>query len=221
MPTSRPPRARGPRRPPIPTPPEDKSTPIDLNGEKFQIDYYSPNGGILDAWLRAIKAAKTSIDIGMFSFYSREAAEAIVAAVEQAKKDGRELRVRLVLDAGQSALAKLDGVPIAQWFLEKGIDVKQLAGPNPDRDPMFEKQHSKFILVDGKFLMTGSFNLSDTADNNNFENENVIVDPTDVAGFVEWFERLYQKGWTPRERKGKAKPAPAKTGADAGSDDDA
>lgn len=212
---------RGPRRPPIPAPPEDKETPFDLNGEKFQREYYSPNGGILDAWLRAIKAAKTSIDIGMFSFYSREAAEAIVAAVEQAKKENRDFRVRLVLDAGQSALAKLDGIPIAQWFLEKGIDVKQLAGPNPDRDPMFEKQHSKFILVDGKFLMTGSFNLSDTADNNNFENENVIMDPTDVAGFVEWFERLYQKGWTPRERKGKAKPAPAKTGEGAGSDDDA
>lgn len=212
---------RGPRRPPIPTPPEDKDTPFDLNGEKFQREYYSPNGGILDAWLRAIKAAKTSIDIGMFSFYSRDAAEAIVAAVEQAKKEGRDLRVRLVLDAGQSALAKLDGVPIAQWFLEKGIDVKQLAGPNPDRDPMFEKQHSKFILVDGKFLMTGSFNLSDTAENNNFENENVIMDPTDVAGFVEWFERLYQKGWTPRERKGTKKPAPAKTGDGAAADDDA
>ncbi|MBI3553187.1 MAG: hypothetical protein HY077_11880 [Elusimicrobia bacterium] len=197
----------GVRKSKMPPPPMDPSLLVDLNGEKFQLEYYSPQGGILDAWLRAIRAAKSSIDIGMFGFYSREAAEEIVATIKKAEAASGGVKVRLVLDAAQSMNAKFDGVPVAQWFLEQGVDIKQLAGPNIDRDPMFEKQHSKFIIVDGKFLMTGSFNMSGAAENFNFENENVIVDPTDVARFVEWFERLYQRGWVPRERKKRVKTA--------------
>lgn len=206
----------GVRKSKIPMPPMDTRTPIDLNGEKFQLEYYSPQGGILDAWLRAIKAAKSSIDIGMFGFYSQEAAEAVVAAIKQAQTDNRDFKARVVLDAAQSINSKIDGTPVAHWFVEHGVDVKQLAGPNEGRDPMFEKQHSKFMLIDNKFLMTGSFNLSGAAENFNFENENVIVDPTDVAGFVEWFERLYQRGWAPRGVDG---PAPAKKSKDSGSND--
>jgi phosphatidylserine/phosphatidylglycerophosphate/cardiolipin synthase-like enzyme len=193
------------RKSKMPPPPEDTTTLVDLNGEKFQLEYYSPQGGILDAWLRAIRAAKKSIDIGMFGFYSQEAAEALVSQANAAMAANGGVKVRVVLDAAQSMNAKFDKVPVAQWFLEHGIDVKMLAGPNPGRDPMFEKQHSKFILVDGKFLMTGSFNMSLAAENFNFENENVVVDPTDVAAFVEWFERLYERGWVPRERGGKKK----------------
>jgi phosphatidylserine/phosphatidylglycerophosphate/cardiolipin synthase-like enzyme len=205
-------RRRGPdadgRDSKFPPPPEDKATPIDLNGEKFQLDYFSPQGGIRDAWIRAVKAAEKSVELAMFSFYSRPIADALVELQKDAAKKG--VTIRLVLDAGQASLAKFDGTPVGKWFAQQGFEVRLNPGPNDDGDPMFEKQHSKFILVDGKFLMTGSFNASDNADQNSFENENSVDDPTDIAGYVWFFEQLWQRGWDPlkgRSGSGK-KPSP-------------
>jgi phosphatidylserine/phosphatidylglycerophosphate/cardiolipin synthase-like enzyme len=205
-------RKRGPdadgRDSKFPPPPADTATPIDLNGEKFRLDYFSPQGGIRDAWIRAIKAAERSVELAMFSFYSRPIADALVELQKDAAKKG--VTIRLVLDAGQSALAKFDGIPVAKWFASHGFEVRVNPGPHDDGDPMFEKQHSKFILVDGKFLMTGSFNASDNADQNSFENENASDDPTDIAGYVWFFEQLWLRGWDPikgRSGSGK-KPSP-------------
>jgi phosphatidylserine/phosphatidylglycerophosphate/cardiolipin synthase-like enzyme len=206
-------RRRGPdadgRDSKFPPPPEDKATPIALNGEKFQLDYFSPQGGIRDAWIRAIKAAEKSVEIAMFSFYSREIADALVALQADASKKGAT--IRLVLDAGQSSLAKFDGTPVSKWFAQKGFDVRVNPGPNDDGDPMFEKQHSKFILVDGRFLMTGSFNASDNADQNSFENDNISDDPTDIAGYVWFFQKLYERGWDPLKGRSAPKAVQAPT----------
>jgi phosphatidylserine/phosphatidylglycerophosphate/cardiolipin synthase-like enzyme len=207
-------RRRGPdengRDSKFPPPPEDKATPIDLNGEKFQLDYFSPQGGIRDAWIRAVHAAEESVEIAMFSFYSRPIADALVELQKIAAKKG--IKIRLVLDAGQASLAKFDGVPVGKWFAQQGFDVRLNAGPHDDGDPMYEKQHSKFILVDRKFLMTGSFNASDNADQNSFENDNASDDPTDIAGYVWFFEQIFARGWNPikgRSASGAGKaPAP-------------
>ncbi|NNN04624.1 MAG: hypothetical protein HKL90_01855 [Elusimicrobia bacterium] len=193
----------------FPPPPEDKSTPITVNGAKFQLDYFSPQGGIRDAWIRAIGAAKKSVELAMFSFYSREIADALVALKKDAAKKG--VTIRLVLDAGQASLAKFDGTPVGKWFAAQGFDVRLNAGPDDHGDPMFQKQHSKFILVDGKFLLTGSFNASDNADMNSFENDNSVDDPVDIAGYVWFFEQLWRRGWDPlkgRSSSGPARPAP-------------
>ena len=135
----------------------------------------------------------------MFSFYSRDLADALVAKAAEFKKEGKEGMVRVVLDAGQSSLAKFDGVSVQHWFAERGVEVRIKAGPNDTGDPMFEKQHNKFLLLDGKLLMTGSWNASDTAENNSFENTNLTMEPADVAGYVEYFTvRLFDTGWVPR-----------------------
>lgn len=175
--------------PGLPTPPASTAPPLTFNGETFARHYFSPHGGIEEAWIRAIGAAKESIDIAMFAFWSANVAQALVDAMQK----NPALKVRLVLDAGQSKLAKVDGEPTAQWLAERGADVKTLSGPDEDGDPMFEKQHSKFMIVDGRLLLTGSFNLSPTAQNNSFENENVEDDPVHLRGFVDFFQRLYQE----------------------------
>lgn len=190
----------------FPPPPVDSATPIDLNGEKFRLAYFSPQGGIQDAWIRAIKAARVSIEIAMFSFYSRPIADALLEAQAAAAHTG--LKIRLVLDAGQAWLAKFDGIPVARWFSERGFDVRLNPGPHDDGDPIYEKQHSKFLVVDSKFAMTGSFNLSDNAEDNSFENENALDDPVDIAGYVRFFRELYQRGHDPARRPGPMKPQP-------------
>lgn len=203
--------ARGsedPRDSKNPPPPASTGAPILFNGETFDRRYFSPQGGVLAAWIKAINAAEKSIDIAMFGFYSREVAEAIVARVLQAKKDGTQFEVRMALDAGQSTLAKIDETPINRWFAERGVSVRMVAGPNEEGDPMYEKQHNKFMLVDGRLLLTGSFNLSPTAENLSFENANLVDDAVDLAGFVEYFMRMFSRGWPPRVSAALQPPAP-------------
>lgn len=182
----------------IPAPPPSRSKPIDLNGEKFLLNYFSPRGGVRDAWIRAIKAAKASVELAMFRFSDKLVAEALI----EAQKSNPQLKVVLVLDQGQSRVGKIDGIPAGDWLIQHGLDVTFLAGPNHEGDavydPMFEKQHNKFMIIDRKFLLDGSFNLSAAAENNNFDNESVVVDPVDVAGFVEYFERMLAYGWKPQ-----------------------
>ena len=184
----------------LPPPPESTAPPINLNGEKFRRRYFSPQGGILDAWVRAIFAAESSVRIAMFGFYSREVADALVQTVMQAKRTGKALAIQLVLDAGQSTLAKFDGIPVNQWFAQNGFDVRLVAGPNEDGDPMYEKQHNKFMIVDDQLLMTGSFNLSPTAENFSFENSNLTTDSIAIAAFADMLARMYGRGWAPRSK---------------------
>ncbi len=175
------------------SPPEDPKTPIDLNGTKFPNQLFSPAGGIEAALISAIKAAKSSIDIAMFSFYSEKIAQALM----DARKERPELMIRILLDYSQAGLAKLD-----DWFAYHGFDVKLLAGPNEGQgDPMFEKMHHKFMLVDGKWLETGSFNYSPNAENNSYENANFLVDASIVARFAWEFARMWELGWKPKPPK--------------------
>ncbi|MBI5211448.1 MAG: DUF1669 domain-containing protein [Elusimicrobia bacterium] len=179
--------AGGQARAPFPPPPEDSERPIALNGETFPRQLFSPRGQIEDTLIRAIQAAKVSIEIAMFSFYSQRIADALLAV----KQNRPEVKIRMVMDHSQSKLAKLD-----DWFAYHGFDIRLLSGPNGDEgDPMFEKMHNKFMIVDGKLLETGSFNFSPNAENNSFENANFIDDPVDLAGFVAYFERLWLQGW--------------------------
>jgi phosphatidylserine/phosphatidylglycerophosphate/cardiolipin synthase-like enzyme len=190
----------------IPPPPEDPETPVRLNGEAFPRQLFSPLGHIEEALVRAIKAAQSSIEIAMFSFYSQKIADALL----EMKRAHPEIRIRILMDYSQSKLAALD-----DWFASRGFDVRLLAGPaGDDGDPMFEKMHNKMMLIDGRFLETGSFNYSPNAENNSFENANFTDEPADLAGYVAYFERLWLQGWkaSPRQRK----PAPKTVAAASG-----
>ncbi|MCX5796249.1 MAG: phospholipase D-like domain-containing protein [Elusimicrobia bacterium] len=187
----------------IPPPPEDPEKPIKFNGVDFPRQLFSPQGHIEAALVQAVKAAKVSIDIAMFSFYSQAIADALL----EMKKAHPELKIRIILDYSQSKLAELD-----DWFVSHGFEVRLLSGPAGDEgDPMFQKMHNKLIIVDHKLLETGSFNYSPNAENNSFENANFTDDPTDLAGYVAYYERLWLQGWkaSPPKRKAAAKPAVA------------
>lgn len=178
----------------FPPPPESKAPPVDFNGVSLKRYYFSPQGGIEAALVAAIKAAKTSVDIAMFSFYSRNIADALLEA------KNRGVAVRLVLDQSQAGLAKLDN-----WFAFHGFDMVLLAGPNDAweeiADPKYEKMHHKFMLVDGKLLFNGSFNYSPNAEDNSFEHVRLIEEPLDVARFIESFVRMYARGFKPKPPK--------------------
>ncbi|MBI5624671.1 MAG: hypothetical protein HY924_12905 [Elusimicrobia bacterium] len=186
------------RRPEYPPPPQDTDQPIKLGNEAFPRQLFSPQGAIEAALIRAIKAAKVSIEIAMFSFYSQAIADALL----EVKNNRPEVAIRIVMDYSQSKVSKID-----DWFAWHGFDTRLIQGPRgEDGDPMFEKMHNKLMMVDGKFLETGSFNYSPNAENNSFENANFFDDDATLAGYTVYFQRLWLQGWKPAPPKRKPKP---------------
>ncbi len=190
------------RKSKFPPPPEDPETPVRLHGESFPRQIFSPQGGIEAALIRAIEAARETVDVAMFSFYSQKIAEALLAAKE------RGVKVRIALDRSQSALAKLD-----DWFAWHGFDIRLVSGPDDERDPLYQKMHNKLIIVDGLLLETGSFNYSPNAEKNSFENVNFFDEPGIVARYAAYFAKVFAAGFAPRPPRREPKfTAPADAG---------
>lgn len=166
--------------------PVDEDLAIDLNGTRLPRQAFSPAGLIEDTLVKAISAAKVSVEVAMFSFYSVRVAEELLAA----KRRGVE--VRLVLDRMQSKLMKLD-----DWFAYHGFDVRIVGGPDPYGNVYFEKNHSKLMIVDGKVLAAGSYNYTANAEKNSYENVSFTAEAADVAFFQAYFKMLYDNGWKP------------------------
>lgn len=181
----------GGRKSKFPPPPADAESPVKLNGESFPRTIFSPQGGIEEALVRAIDAAKTTIDIAMFSFYSRKIADALLVA------KNRGVKVRLLLDKSQTSLSKLD-----DWFSWHGFEIRLSLGPDDEQDPLYQKMHNKFAVFDGKMVETGSFNYSPNAEKNSFENANFFDVPALAERFAVFFERLFSNGFkAPKPRR--------------------
>jgi phosphatidylserine/phosphatidylglycerophosphate/cardiolipin synthase-like enzyme len=137
--------------------------------------YFSPNGGIRDRLLRAINHTKVTINVAIFDFTSGELAGALVAA------KGRGVAVRVVADARQ-AQGKHSEIPL---LLEKGVKVRLVRGNG--RGIM----HHKFAIFDGKLLVTGSYNWTDSAERFNHENALFLDDPAVIQRYQAHFEGLF------------------------------
>jgi phosphatidylserine/phosphatidylglycerophosphate/cardiolipin synthase-like enzyme len=173
-----------------PPPPADADQAVAFNGQRFGQAIFSPQGGIEDALVRAIEAAEKTIDIAMFSFYSRRVAEALLTA------KNRGVAVRLALDKSQASLSSLD-----DWFAWHEFDVRIVTGPDDTRDPLYQKMHNKFGVFDGKLVETGSFNYSPNAEQNSFENTNWFDSVALASRFTAYFNRIFAAGVKPRKPK--------------------
>lgn len=136
--------------------------------------YFSPNGGCQDVVVSEISQAKKSIDIAMYSFTSREIAQALVEAQK------RHVKVRIVLDKAQ----KNEHYSKSRYLIGKGFDVKYHSGSG--------LMHNKFAVIDGWVLLTGSFNWTASADKRNEENLLIITDNKAIEKYVERFQYLWK-----------------------------
>ncbi len=140
--------------------------------------YFSPNGGIRDRLLRAINHTKATIDLAVFDFTSGELAGALLATKE------RGVLIRIVADTRQ-AQGKHSEIP---WLLEKGVKVRLARGNG--RGIM----HDKFAIFDGKLLVTGSYNWTDSAERFNHENALVLDEAVVIRRYQTKFDRLFNGG---------------------------
>jgi phosphatidylserine/phosphatidylglycerophosphate/cardiolipin synthase-like enzyme len=60
--------------------------------------------------------------------------------------------------------------------------------------PSGGSMHHKFIIVDGKLLATGSYNISNDAEDHSNEAMLFITDKKVIDSFAGEFDRLWQKG---------------------------
>ncbi len=138
--------------------------------------FFSPNGGIAEEIIKQIDNAQEYIDIAMYSFTSEPIAEAVV----RAKGRGVEIRILMDKEQSQGKYSKY------QFFLDNGIAIIQ------DRHAGI--MHNKIILIDGKVLFTGSYNLSKSAEEKNQENLLMFIDDEAIEGETEEeIIRIYQE----------------------------
>jgi phosphatidylserine/phosphatidylglycerophosphate/cardiolipin synthase-like enzyme len=135
--------------------------------------YFSPNGGCQEAVKAEINKARESIDIAMYAFTSREIAQALVDA------QGRKVKIRVILDLAQIK----DQYSKSRYLISKGLNVKFHMGPG--------LMHNKFAVIDGRVVLTGSFNWTLTAEKKNSENLLVITSRDLARKYAEQFKFLW------------------------------
>jgi hypothetical protein len=116
--------------------------------------FVSPDvdGVIETAIIQAIDGARKSIDIALFSFTDDQLGDAVVRAAR------RGVTVRVILGVDQDKM--LGGE--YEKLVSTGVPVVVASVPG-----LF---HHKFALIDGTLVITGSYDWSDTADKENYEN---------------------------------------------------
>ena len=120
--------------------------------------YFSPHGGCTDAILRELNKSKTSILVQAYTFTSAPIAKALLDAHK------RKVKVEVILDKSQ----RNHQYSSATFFSNAGIPVTINA--------VHAIAHNKVMIIDGETVITGSFNFTKAAEENNAENLLVIHD---------------------------------------------
>lgn len=140
--------------------------------------YFSPKGGCTEAIVRELDNAKTSILVQAYSFTSAPIAKGLVAAHE------RGVKVEIILDKS-NLTAQYTSAP---FVAKAGIPVKI--------DSAHDIAHNKIMIIDGETVITGSFNFTKSAEDNNAENLLIIRDNA--------LAEKYIKNW--QEHEGHSEP---------------
>lgn len=125
--------------------------------------HYSPKGGCTEAVVQELRSARHEILVQAYSFTSKPIAQAL----EEAK--GRGVHVEILLDRSneQEAYSELGEL------LGKGIV--------PLIDAHHAIAHNKVMILDGRTLITGSFNFTHQAEAENAENLLIIKGHPELA----------------------------------------
>ena len=118
--------------------------------------YFSPNGGTTQAIIKEINEAKSEILVQAYSFTSSPIAKALVDA------NKRGVKVEGILDKSQRKAQYTSASFLANMRVPTFIDDKHAIA------------HNKIMIIDKTTVITGSFNFTKAAENNNAENLLII-----------------------------------------------
>ncbi len=121
--------------------------------------YFSPKGGCTEAVVKEIAAARSTILVQAYNFTSAPIAKALVDAHK------RGVDVQIILDKSNHT----EKYSSADFLVNMGIPVRI--------DTKHAIAHNKIMVIDGQAVITGSFNFTKAAEENNAENLLVIRSP--------------------------------------------
>ena len=134
---------------------------------------FSPHGGCTDAIVRELDNAKESVLVQAYEFTSAPIAKALMEAHK------RGVKVQVILDKSQWT----EKYSSATFFQNMGIPTFV--------DEIHGLAHNKVMVVDGRIVITGSFNFTKAAEESNAENLLVIQDADLAAKYAKnWQEHL-------------------------------
>jgi phosphatidylserine/phosphatidylglycerophosphate/cardiolipin synthase-like enzyme len=143
-----------------------------VNGIPIQV-YFSPEDDVMTRIIPVVRGAQSSIRYLAFSFTDFPLAEAMI------DRAGSGVDVAGVFEkvGSQTESSEL------RTFLCAGIPVRQ------DGNPRF--LHHKLIILDNRYVITGSFNFSSNATENNDENVIIIDSPEIASLYMQEFDRVW------------------------------
>jgi len=135
--------------------------------------YFSPKGGCTEAVVQSLNKATNTVLVQAYSFTSAPIARALV----DAKRRG--VQIQVILDKSQQTGRYSEGDFLQHNAIPTFVDSKHAIA------------HSKIIIIDNQTVITGSFNFSKQAEQENAENLLVILDPGLAAKYaVNWREHF-------------------------------
>jgi len=145
---------------------QDARTPAPAQSLPAIEVFFSPRGGCTEAVVKELAAAKTSVFVQAYSFTSTPIAKALLEAHK------RGVKVEVILDKSQRS----EKYSEADFLVNVGIPTKI--------DTKHAIAHNKIIVIDGATVITGSFNFTKNAEENNAENLLVIRSPDLAAKYT-------------------------------------
>jgi hypothetical protein len=172
---------------------------------------------VSDAIVAEIKAAKTSIHVASGHLRSRPISEALIAAKQATPAldikvylDGQEYIsysthklqlsdvTKCLAAAGTSVSKKQSCMDKGFYFSyqvqDAGIDLKFKYYAYRWNYNYAKQMHHKYLLIDGTTLLTGSYNLSDNAEHNTFENVTVLRAPA-FSQLITKYQQNFNAMW--------------------------
>jgi phosphatidylserine/phosphatidylglycerophosphate/cardiolipin synthase-like enzyme len=119
--------------------------------------YFSPHGGATAAVVDALERATNTVLVQAYSFTSAPIARALVDAGRRGTK------VQVILDKSQ----RTEKYSEADFLKNEGIPTVI--------DAEHAIAHNKIMIIDGYLVLTGSFNFTKAAEENNAENLLVVM----------------------------------------------
>jgi len=135
-------------------------------GPEWQV-YFSPKGGAADAIVAELGKATNSILVQAYSFTSAPIAKALVDAHK------RGVKITVILDKSQKTAKYSSADFIAHAGITTLIDAKHAIA------------HNKVMVIDGLVLITGSFNFTKAAEEQNAENLLIVRNKELAAAYIE------------------------------------
>jgi phosphatidylserine/phosphatidylglycerophosphate/cardiolipin synthase-like enzyme len=138
---------------------------MSLHAGDIQV-FFSPKGGCTDAVVENLNKAKSTVLVQAYSFTSAPIAKALVDASK------RGVKIEVILDKSNRTGKYSAADFVAHAHIPTFIDARHAIA------------HNKIIIIDTDTVLTGSFNFTKAAEENNAENLLVIHDPALAAKYT-------------------------------------